>query len=433
MIRKIDKVVNDRNIAVDNIPTQDYSNPDKIYLPLTNGRCPKGEIFVNEGDYVKLGQVVGRRNCNFFDQNIHSTVSGTFTGTTKKFYRNGRKVECIVIENDKKDEVADTCTDLSFEDVLELTGEEIFELVKNNSVVGLGGSGFPSHIKLKTTYDIDHVILNGVECEPYLTSDTRLLKEQPEKVIQGLIIMKQFFKAKRAILTVKEDKVNLIAKLRKEADKYPEYNVEIVGVRNYYPQGYEKAVIKSVLNLDIPVSELPMKYGVMVINTTTSAAILEACRFNRAIIERYYLINGDGVNNPTSFTARIGSIVADLLKQSGGVKDDGLDKSLIIGGPMMGTALAMDDVVITKASSSALVLSTVPFKEETCVRCGTCVYSCPVGLSPVQLMNAAKTKNKDAAKGLNALDCMECGLCAYSCTSKIHVTEWVRKAKPLAR
>jgi len=433
MIRKIDKVVNDRNVIVKDIPTKEYLQPEKLYFPLTNGRCAKGEVFVNEGDHVKVGQIIGRRNCGFFDQNIHSTVSGTYVGNAKKFYRKGKKVECIVIENDMKEEVADTVTDLSFEDVLELTGEEIFDLVKENSVVGLGGSGFPSHIKLKTTYNIDHVILNGVECEPYLTSDTRLLYEEPDKVIQGLIIMKQFFKAKRAILTVKEDKTELIELLNKTAKKYPEYSVEIVGVRNYYPQGYEKLVIKSVLGLKIPVAELPTKYGVMVINTTTSAAILEACRYNRAILERYFLISGDGVNQPMSFKAKIGSIVSDLIELSGGVTDDGMDKSLIIGGPMMGTSVAMDDVVISKAASSALVLNSVPFKEETCVRCGTCVNSCPVNLSPVQLMNAAKSKNKDAAKGFNALDCMECGLCAYSCTSKINVTDWVRKAKPLAR
>lgn len=414
------------------LPILHYTNADYLYYPVTSARCPEGETCVIGGQFVKVGEVIGTRKGAFFEQPMHATVSGEVVGYEKHVDQTGRPVDCLIIKNDRKYELHEEIVERSDLDIEKLAREDIIEIIKKAGLVGLGGGAFPTYIKLQTEDPIDVVLANGVECEPNLISDYALMMNKPHEVIQGLIYAMKASNAKRGVIAIKKKYKELEERLNFALQEYIDYDIKVELVGNYYPQGWEIETIHRALGIKIPQNELLSKYGVLNFNVSTLASVYAAVKNGLPVLERFFTISGEGVDN-RSFIARIGTLITDLIELAGGYKDLDQPKVLILGGPMMGTNVTRDDVVMTHTSTSLIVLNEKVEKEEPCVHCASCVYSCPVNIQPVQIMNAYKTRDKDALKGLEVKKCIECGLCSFVCPSKIHLTEYMRLGKRLAK
>jgi len=412
------------------LPTLQFTTPIEVFIHLQNNRCKTYDLFVKEGDKVKLGEVIAMRHGGFFEQPVHSTVSGVVGKASRKFHRTGRKVDVIQITNDFHDTFHESVVDRPDALIKKLTQAEMVEIVKDKGLVGLGGSGFPTYIKLGTKEKIDTVVVNAVECEPYLSSDYRMILQNPGQILEGLKYIMQALGAKKGLIAIKSKKTPLSQILNQELKtRYSDMNVEVAMLGNHYPQGWEIEMFKWALGIEIPHGELPTKYGVVGFNVSTTYGIYNAIKHNLPVYERHFTVNGDAVKFPQNIRVRVGTSVKKLIEISDGYDETQKEVVVVLGGPMMGTSVVSDDVVVSKTTTSVLVFKNVEYKEEPCVRCGSCVYSCPVHIEPVQIMNAVKRNDKDAMKGLEAYKCIECGLCTYVCTSKIHVTDYVRKAK----
>ena len=426
------RVIDDILKLTSSLPTVRYDKPDYVYFAVTNQRCSQGELYVKEGDYVKVGQVIGLRKGPFFEQPIHSTVSGTVVGMVKKFHRSGKLTDFVQIQNDKLDVYADTVKDRTEEEIAALTKEDFIKILKEQSLVGLGGSSFPTYIKFQTNDPIDTICINAVECEPYLSADHRLVMEEPYRIYQGIKYAMQAIGAKKAYICIKKKYKDLFDVLTAAKLRFPDLNVEVKRVGNYYPQGWEIEVIKSALGIQVPSGVLPSKLGVLVLNVSTVWGLYKAVKHNMPVIERNFTLTGDGVKYPQNYKLRIGTSLKEIIDDAGGYKDEEKNKFLVLGGPMMGANLVRDDAVITKTCTSCIILQERTYVEEPCVHCASCVYSCPAGLQPVQIMQAVKNNDKEALKTkLNIKACILCGMCSYTCTSKIHLTDYCRKAKKM--
>lgn len=431
MIKKTKEIQDIRRLTK-SLPALRYVNPEYVYIGITNARCPEGKMTSKIGDYVKVGEVIGVRNGGFFTQNIHSTVSGEIVGIVKKFHRSGKKVDFIQIKNDKKDVMHESLVERTEEEIQNLTREQMTEIVKDASLVGLGGSSFPTYIKFQTKDEIHTILINGIECEPYLSSDHRLMLEFPDRIMKGIGYALQAFGAKRAIICIKNKYQDIYDVLLAVKTRYPHLPIEIARIGNYYPQGWEINMIKNTLGIEIPSGVLPSKYGIMNFNVSTIVGLYKAIRYNMPVAKRFFTVTGDGINYAQNFRVRIGTSISELLELCDGYTP-GKDKLFIMGGPMMGASLVNDDAVVTKTTTSVIILDYDKRKEENCVRCASCVYSCPVGIKPVSIMNAYKANDRELVEELGVKKCIECGLCSYTCTSHIHVTEFMRKAKKMIK
>lgn len=425
------KYIPDGKKHLKELPILHYLDAKYVYYPVTNARCPEGETCVRGGQFVKVGEVIGTRKGAFFEQHMHATVSGEVVGYEKHIDQSGKLVDCLIVKNDKKYELHESISDRTDEEIDALTKEDYIEIVKDAGLVGLGGSAFPSYIKLSTKDTIDVVIANGVECEPNLISDYGLMMTNPEAVILGLIYAMRATNAKRGVIAIKKKYSELYERLNFKLKEFPKENIEVINVGNYYPQGWELAMIKEALHITIPQGELLSKYGVLNFNVSTLAGIHAAVKKRLPVLERFITFSGDGIVNKT-FRARIGTLLTDLIQLAGGYVDEDKPKVMILGGPMMGTNINRDDVVMTHTTTSLIVMNEHVEKEEPCIHCASCVYSCPVQIQPVQIMNAYKVRDKDALKMLEVSKCIECGLCSYVCPSKIHLTEYMRSGKRFA-
>ena len=431
MIAKSRIIQDNRGLYAMEVKSLELKAPEYVYLPLTNSRCPKAESLVKEGDHVLLGQKIGVRHAAWFDQNIHSTVSGEVVGIEKHGYRNGKVVEAIKIKNDFKDEKDPSIKEKSDEEIAKLTREEITELVKDCSMVGLGGSSFPTFVKFQTKDPINTILINGIECEPYLNADQRLMAEKTEMLIKGLHLLQQAFGTKDIRVCVKAKHVELCEQL-KEAFAKDNQGIVLSEMENFYPQGWEVAMIEKATGIRLASGELPAKRGIIDFNVTSVIGIYMAVKFHQPVYERYMAIQGDGIKSPSNVRVRIGTLLSEVIAQCGGYTDDS-NKVLILGGPMMGSAIPTDDTICTKTITSLLVFNEKPVELNPCIRCGSCVLSCPANLEPASIMKAVMAVNKEGVKALHPERCIECGLCTYSCTSGIRVTDYVRRAKIIAK
>ena len=426
--------IKDTKKLVGSLPAMRYTEPKYLYIAMANARCPKAELFIKEGEHVNSCQVIGMRHAAFFDQPIHATCSGTYIGLEKHYHRNGKLTDFIKIENDFKDTIDPSVKQRTPEEIAALTKEDMTQIVKDCALVGLGGSSFPTYIKFQTDKPIDMILINGIECEPYITADHRLMLEYPYRIIDAIKYAMQAFKCDKAKICIKskyEDIKQVYTEILKD---YGDNRIELCCVKNYYPQGWEVAMIKEATGIVLKPGELPSNRGIMNFNVSTMVGLYKAIKYNMPVIKRFITITGDGIKKPMNFRVRVGTSIKDLLDEyCGGYIHPEKDKVFIIGGPMMGNAVPSDDIIITKTVTSIIVLDKTNDVEQPCVRCGSCVLSCPVHLEPVQIMNAVKAMDKDRIKMLNPLRCIECGLCAYSCTSKIQVTDYVRRAKIFAK
>ena len=432
MISKVRHIKDTKNL-VGSLPSLRYTQPKYLYIAMGNARCPTAELYIKEGDHVNSCQLIGMRHAAFFDQPIHATCSGTFVGLEKHYHRNGKLTDFIKIENDFKDTLDSSLKMRTPEEISKLTREDMVEILKNCASVGLGGSSFPTFIKFQTDKPINMILVNGIECEPYITADHRLMLEYPYRIMEGIKYTMQAFNCKKAKICIKS-KYHDIKKVYKEVIKeYKQDGIELCCVGNYYPQGWEVEMIKSATGIQLKPGELPSNRGIINFNVSTMVGIYKAIKYNMPVIKRDITVTGDGINSPKNFRVRVGTSIRDLIPLCGGYKNPDKEKVFILGGPMMGNAIPSDDCIITKTVTSIIVLDKTEYHEEPCVRCGSCVLSCPVHLEPVQIMNTVKALDKERIKMLNPLRCIECGLCSYTCTSKIPVTDYIRKAKIMAK
>lgn len=409
-----------------------YLEAKHLYYPLTSARCPKGETCILEGQSVTVGEVIGTRNAKFFEQPIHSTVSGKMMGVEKHIDESGKYVDCLIIKNDMKYRLHESIKDRTDFELAKLKQEDYVQIAKEAGLVGMGGSAFPTYIKLQTKDKIDYVIANGVECEPKLINDYFVMMNDPNEVIEGLIYSMKAVGATKGIIGIKKKYKAIEERFLFSLREYPNFDIKVVKVGNHYPQGWELDLIKRVTGIKIPQGQLLSKFGVLNFNVSTLQSIYKAVKKRMPILERFYTISGNGINN-CNFKARIGTLVPDLIERAGGYIDPEIPKTLILSGPMMGKNIMKDDIVMTHISTSMSVINHEILKEEPCVHCASCVYSCPVSLKPVQIMNMYKVKDKQALADLAVKDCMECGMCSYVCPSKIHLTDYMRLSKRLVK
>jgi electron transport complex protein RnfC len=431
MIEKT-RYIPDGKYELKHMPIVEKYDFDLLYYPITNARCQKGEAKVEIGKKVKVGDVLGERNGGYFTQPFHSTCSGTVLRIEKHLDQFGKSLDYIVVSNDKKYTLSKQCKELTDEEVNSLTKEQVIEIVKNYGLVGLGGSAFPSYVKLQTEDPINVIIANGVECEPHIVSDYLITKEKADRIVKGLLVVMRATSAKSGIIAIKKKYEELYTILTEIVKPYEEYGIKVVNVGNYYPQGWELEVIKNVLGITIPQGKLPAKYGVIDYNTTTLISIYEAVKYNLPVCERIFSFSGSGIKNAV-YKVKIGTLLSELVEFNGGLFESEYPETLVIGGPMMGSNITSLDVVVTHTICNLIVEKAEEFPNTPCIRCGSCVLSCPSDLQPVQIMAAYKIKDKDAIKALNVNKCVECGLCSYVCTSKLHLTEFMRLAKKLIR
>ena len=432
MIEKTIQIKDTRKL-VGSLPAIRYTEPEYLYIATANARCPKADLYIKPGDHVNSCQVIGMRHGPFFEQPIHATCSGTFVGLEKHYHRNGKLTDFIKLENDHKDTLDPSVIIRTPEEIKALTKEQMTEIIKDAANVGLGGSSFPTYIKFQTDKKIDLILINGIECEPYITADHRLMLEFPYRIMDGITYVMQAFDCHHAKICIKSKYKDIEEVYRQVIKEYEGSGIELCLVGNYYPQGWEVEMIKSATGIQLKPGELPTNRGILNFNVSTMVGIYKAIKYNMPVIKRFVTITGDGIKFPKNFRVRVGTSIHDLIPMCGGYKNPDKEKVFILGGPMMGASVPSDDCIITKTVTSIIILDKSEAKEEPCVRCGCCVLSCPAHLEPVQIMNAVKVLDKERIKKLNPLKCIECGLCTYTCTSKIQVTDYIRKAKMIAK
>ena len=425
--------IKDTKKLVGSLPAIRYADPKFLYIAMANARCGQAELYIKPGDHVNECQVIGMRKGPFFEQPIHATCSGTYIGLEKHYHRNGKLTDFIKIENDFLDTLDPSVKQRSKEEIDALTREDMVQILKDCASVGLGGSSFPTYIKFQTKNPINLILINGIECEPYITADHRIMLEYPYRIMDAITYVMHAFNCKQAKICIKSKYKDLKDVYSQVLKEYEGSGIEICPVGNFYPQGWEVAMIKSATGIQLKPGELPTNRGILNLNVSTMVGIYKSIKYNMPVIKRDITITGDGIKYPKNFRVRVGTSVKELLDICGGYKHPEKDKVFILGGPMMGASVPSDDVIITKTVTSVIVLDRTDYVENPCVRCGSCVLSCPVHLEPVQIMNAVKVLDKERIKMLNPLKCIECGLCTYTCTSKIQVTDYIRKAKMIAK
>lgn len=407
--------------------------PRKVILPLLQNVGFPAEPVVGVGDAVFAGQLIGKPG-GHISCAVHASISGKVTKIEHSHTPAHPRVMSVTIESQ-----GDEDQDLRLKtppDVDSLPKETLLEMIKGSGIVGLGGAMFPTHVKFSPppTKPVDTVILNGSECEPYLTSDHRIMVEKSKELLKSLEIIIKITGAKSAYIAIEDNKLSAIYAMEQVLKKAKERGykrpVEVISLQTKYPQGAEKQVIKSVTGRVVPSGGLPMDVGCVVFNVGTAYAVYEAVYFGKPLIERVVTITGPCVREPMNLWVRIGTRLEELVHVFGGfVKEP---KKVIMGGPMMGMAQYAMDIPIIKGTGGIVFLSKddlVESPESVCIRCGKCVEVCPMGLVPTTLMYRVKKENFTEAGDLGIAECFECGACAYACPAKIPLLDYMKYGK----
>jgi electron transport complex protein RnfC len=398
--------------------------PPMAVIPLQQHIGAPCKAHVKAGDEVRVGTKVGEAEA-FVAAPVHATISGKVKSVGPQPHPSGVPVPAVVIEGDG----SDTWEEKTPRDPDTLSADELKALVRDGGIVGLGGATFPTHVKLSPPAEkpIDTLLINGAECEPYLTADHRLMVEQPGEVLKGSSILAKILGVSRIIIGVEGNKPDAIEALKAAAGA----DHEIVTLPVKYPQGAEKQLIKAILNREVPPPPgLPMDVGVVVQNVGTCLAVKEAVCDGQPLVERVVTVSGGGIASPANVRVRLGTPFSALAEACGGMKEDVV--RLLMGGPMMGIAQHSLDPPVIKGTSGLLFLRRGEMAlrpEGSCIRCGRCVRACPMVLSPQTIVLYGKNKLFDQAERWRALDCIECGCCSWSCPSSIPLVHYIRFAK----
>lgn len=393
--------------------------PQTVYIPISNGLPADVEVLVKENDRVFVNTKLAYRNDRFIIP-YYSPVSGVVKGIKKVMHSCLKPVDHIVIENDGLYEKVQAFEPVDYETTPRL---ELVDFMMNTGLVGMGGAGFPSYIKYKFAKDIHSVVINAVECEPYITADYRMMENYMEDMILGVKAMVKMAEAQKGLIAIKKTKKELIAQLQAAVQDHPELEVKLVP--DVYPMGWERTLVYQLFKKRY--ENLPSELGVIVNNSTTAIAFGQALSQGQPVIHKMVTVSGDGVTQPANVWVPVGTQTSEIVKALGGYA--GEEIRCIAGGPMMGQTIVNDQFVVTSYLNAITILKHKPVVEIPCLRCGKCNDHCPAGLLPVRIKDAEQAKNSDAMAQLRADLCIECGLCSYVCPSRIEVTESVRRAK----
>lgn len=401
--------------------------PSIVYIPLHQHTGAPCDPIVNVGDRVKVGQRIGQSQA-FVSAPIHSSVAGTVKNITTITTPTGIKATCVVIESDGTNEMDEAIKPKGSLD--KLTSKEIIEIIKEAGITGMGGAGFPTHVKLSPPPEkkIDTVIINGAECEPFLTSDHRLMLEMPEKIVFGLKAIMKALNVDRGFIGIENNKMDAVQALRSVIK--PEDNIQVVTLKAKYPQGDEKRLINATTGRKVPSGGLPMDVSCVVNNISTAKAIAEAILEGKPLYERVVTVTGNGVNEPKNLIVKIGTPFQEVIDQAGGY--NGVPGKVIMGGPMMGLSQFSTEVPVIKGSGGILVLTEKEAQAEKvspCIKCGKCIEACPVHLQPLFISAYSLKSDFEGAEKYGALDCVECGSCSFICPAKRPLVESIRLAK----
>lgn len=402
-------------------PVQVLQPKGEMVFPLSQHIGAPAKPLVAAGDQVLVGQKIGEAG-GFISACVISSVSGTVKTIEPRMVANGSMVMSIIVDNDGKYQETEGFG--KQRDPKSLSKEEIRDIVKESGIVGLGGAGFPTHVKLtpKDETKIDTIIVNGAECEPYLTSDYRMMLEEPESIIKGLNIILQLFDNAKGVIGIEDNKPEAIRVMTELVKDEP--RITVCPLKTKYPQGGERALIYAVTGRKINSSMLPADAGCIVDNVDTVISIYNAVANSTPLIRRIVTVTGDAIANPQNYSVRTGTNYAELLEASGGFKTE--PEKVISGGPMMGQALFNMNIPVTKTSSALTCMSKdeVALSAPTaCIRCGRCVNVCPSRVVPQMMMQAAMRSDIDTFVKLDGMECCECGCCAYACPAKLPLTQ----------
>lgn len=405
--------------------------PKQAIVPLSQHIGAPAQPIVEKGDHVKVGQLIAQA-ASFMSANIHAPISGTITKIDTATDAWGMPMPAIYIEaegdGDEWLETIDRTPDINR--ICKLEPEQIIEKIKDAGIVGLGGACFPTHVKLMPppSCQAEVLIVNAVECEPYLTCDHRLMLEHAEEIFIGISLLKRALKIERAIIGIENNKRDAIELFKKMADRH--FGIEVCPLKLRYPQGGEKQLIDATIGRQVPSGALPISVGAVVDNVATVFAVYEAVQKNKPLIERVMTVTGKSVKRPGNYLVRFGTPLQDVIEAAGGIPDD--TGKIVAGGPMMGRAMQNTNMPAHKRTSGLLMIpaaESVRREPQNCMRCGQCVEACPMGLEPYLLIRLAEQKRWDEMEHNKIMDCIECGCCLFSCPSYQPLLDYVRLGK----
>lgn len=390
------------------------------------------EPVVNPGDTVREGMLIGK-STGFISGNIHSPVPGTVKEITDIYLPNGNVSKAVVIEMEGEfDRLGKEAVETSWE---HFSGKELIEIINSNGIVGLGGATFPANVKfsLPKGKKAEYLVINGVECEPYLTADHRLMLEKSDQIIEGIKIISSIIKPERLVIGIEINKENAIQSI-KDAAQRANLTLEVVSLKVKYPQGDEKQLLKAVTGKEIPSGALPMEIGCVVSNVGTVHAIYEAVVLGKPLIERVITVSGGAIKNPQNLKVRVGTPITSLIEECGGFTEEPV--KVVVGGPMMGFTIYDLDTPVTKGTSGILALTAREVRassQTACISCGRCIAACPMGLNPTTLFKYIDHSDYDSAENMGLMDCKECGSCGYVCLARIPLIQGFRLGKRMLR
>ncbi|MBK5240486.1 electron transport complex subunit RsxC [Clostridium sp.] len=418
---------NDRKNLSMHKAIQDLLPKGNLVFPMVQHIGAPCDPLVKKGDRVLLGQKIGESKA-FVSAPIYSSVSGTVKEVAQRLHTNGTMVMCVIVENDNIYE--EVLTNVLHPDYEKLSKNELVAIIKDAGIVGMGGAGFPTHIKLTPPADkvIDSIIINAAECEPYLTCDYRMLLEKTDEIAEGLKIILQMFPGVKGYIAIENNKPDAIAAMEKATESIE--NVQVTTMVTKYPQGAEKQLIYAITGRELPSGKLPADVSCIVQNVDTVYEIYNAVVNGKPLTERVLTVTGEAIKEPLNLRVKFGTSISEVIEAAGGFKEDPV--KVISGGPMMGMALSSLDVPVIKGTSGILCLTKEQAKleeESSCIRCGKCMSVCPMFLNPTKLNSLVLRGDYENFEKLHGMDCIECACCSFVCPAKRHLTQTCREGK----
>ncbi|MEE9327931.1 MAG: electron transport complex subunit RsxC [Cocleimonas sp.] len=425
------------------LPIGEVTIPDTLILPLQQHSGRAAQPIVKVGDNIFKGQLIAQMTKNGLSANLHAPTSGTIDAIEKRPipHSSGLSALCIILNTDGKDDWGEHKLEL-IKDFTKVQASALLERIQLAGIVGLGGAAFPSAVKLakkelSSQHHIDTLIINGAECEPYITCDDRLMREKNAEIMVGIQIIQQLIKPKKCLIGIEDNKAEAIKAMQHACQKTKDSSIEVISIPTIYPSGGEKQLIEILTGKEVPANGLPRDIGILGLNVGTLFSIYNAVVNGIPLISRIVTITGNGVQAPQNFEVLIGTSFHHLAALAGGLTK--MADHLIMGGPMMGYALEDDQTPVVKATNCALFISTTSLNETNsafsnqatlpCIRCGKCMHACPVNLLPQQLYWHIRAKDFEKTIDHNLYDCIECGCCSYVCPSHIPLVDYYRFAK----